>query len=414
MMRPATGAASCPPCRTGSSLLHDAVGRRPRDAAGEGAGAPAVPNRVLAFVPTRSAVDLDAAGEGAGRRRPNRPRFCRRRRSTQYSDGYWQRVDAARRRARVHAGRRRRWSARRAEPGPRFCTTRSAVDLVPGWTAMSTLWFEPVGRGRRHVVLRYGVDDLRFTTTYWYDDVDFDGSSSATARPSCGRRVPPAGLRGQQGGQPGTDGDRPRPVRRFGHGGVLGAVGDDVPPRVGRLAVRERRRVPPAGPPAAGDALDARRATGARPEPRGQAVPVTHRPATDRAIASVRPIGSCCVAAARTAWPACSCSNAPASRTTRSSTPLGLRARRPPARRSSTSSSIGARRRTATAAGSSTTPMDAPLAAAYPELGIARIVAAETVSSYWTALPVALQHGFDRSRPRRHAQHRRAQPRLGR
>ena len=39
---------------------------------------------------------------------------------------------------------------------------------------MSTLWFEPVGRGRHHVTLRYGVDDMRFTTTYWYDDVDFD------------------------------------------------------------------------------------------------------------------------------------------------------------------------------------------------------------------------------------------------
>ena len=38
--------------------------------------------------------------------------------------------------------------------------------------------------------------------------------------------------------------------------------------------------------------------------------------------------------------------------------------------------------------------VDAPIAAAYPELGISRIVAAETVSSYWTALPVALQHGF--------------------
>ena len=38
---------------------------------------------------------------------------------------------------------------------------------------------------------------------------------------------------------------------------------------------------------------------------------------------------------------------------------------------------------------------DAPVAGAYPERGIARIVAAETVSSYWTALPVALQHGFD-------------------
>jgi hypothetical protein len=38
--------------------------------------------------------------------------------------------------------------------------------------------------------------------------------------------------------------------------------------------------------------------------------------------------------------------------------------------------------------------MDAPIAAAYPELDIRGIVAAETVSSYWTALPVALQHGF--------------------
>ena len=38
--------------------------------------------------------------------------------------------------------------------------------------------------------------------------------------------------------------------------------------------------------------------------------------------------------------------------------------------------------------------LDAPVNVVYPELGINRIVAAETVSSYWTALPVALQHGF--------------------
>ena len=38
--------------------------------------------------------------------------------------------------------------------------------------------------------------------------------------------------------------------------------------------------------------------------------------------------------------------------------------------------------------------VDAPISATYPQLGIRRIVAAETVSSYWTALPVALQHGF--------------------
>ena len=38
--------------------------------------------------------------------------------------------------------------------------------------------------------------------------------------------------------------------------------------------------------------------------------------------------------------------------------------------------------------------LDAPIDAVYPELGITRIVAAETVSSYWTALPVVLQQGF--------------------
>jgi hypothetical protein len=38
--------------------------------------------------------------------------------------------------------------------------------------------------------------------------------------------------------------------------------------------------------------------------------------------------------------------------------------------------------------------VDAPIISAYPELGIRRIVAAETVSSYFIALPVALQHGF--------------------
>ena len=38
---------------------------------------------------------------------------------------------------------------------------------------MRRLLFEPVVRGRRHLVLRYGVDDLAFSTTYWYDDVDF-------------------------------------------------------------------------------------------------------------------------------------------------------------------------------------------------------------------------------------------------
>jgi len=34
------------------------------------------------------------------------------------------------------------------------------------------LVLEPVVRGPHHLVLRYGVGDLRFSTTYWYDDVD--------------------------------------------------------------------------------------------------------------------------------------------------------------------------------------------------------------------------------------------------
>ena len=39
---------------------------------------------------------------------------------------------------------------------------------------MATLWLEPVRRGRRHLLLRYGVDELSFSTTYWYDDVDLE------------------------------------------------------------------------------------------------------------------------------------------------------------------------------------------------------------------------------------------------
>jgi hypothetical protein len=38
---------------------------------------------------------------------------------------------------------------------------------------MRRLDFEPVVRGRRHLILRYGVGEFRFSTTYWYDDVEF-------------------------------------------------------------------------------------------------------------------------------------------------------------------------------------------------------------------------------------------------
>lgn len=39
---------------------------------------------------------------------------------------------------------------------------------------MTILELEPVARGRHQLHLRYRVGDLRFTTTYWYDTVDFD------------------------------------------------------------------------------------------------------------------------------------------------------------------------------------------------------------------------------------------------
>ena len=38
--------------------------------------------------------------------------------------------------------------------------------------------------------------------------------------------------------------------------------------------------------------------------------------------------------------------------------------------------------------------LDAPPTIVHPELAIARLIAAETVSSYWTALPLVLAHGY--------------------
>ena len=40
------------------------------------------------------------------------------------------------------------------------------------------------------------------------------------------------------------------------------------------------------------------------------------------------------------------------------------------------------------------TALDSPAAQLYPEYGIKHLLAAETVSSYWTALPIALQHNY--------------------
>ena len=43
--------------------------------------------------------------------------------------------------------------------------------------------------------------------------------------------------------------------------------------------------------------------------------------------------------------------------------------------------------------------LDSPAAQLYPEYGVKGILAAETVSSYWTALPIALQHNYTRVAP---------------
>lgn len=40
--------------------------------------------------------------------------------------------------------------------------------------------------------------------------------------------------------------------------------------------------------------------------------------------------------------------------------------------------------------------LDSPAARLYPEYGVRHLLAAETVSSYWTALPIALQHNYNR------------------
>lgn len=37
------------------------------------------------------------------------------------------------------------------------------------------MWLNRVSRSRHQVSLVYGIDDLRFETVYWYEDVDLFG-----------------------------------------------------------------------------------------------------------------------------------------------------------------------------------------------------------------------------------------------
>ena len=35
------------------------------------------------------------------------------------------------------------------------------------------IWLEPIRRSRRQLSMTFGIDDLRFETAYWYNDVNF-------------------------------------------------------------------------------------------------------------------------------------------------------------------------------------------------------------------------------------------------
>ena len=241
------------------------------------------------------------------------------------------------------------------------------------WMADEHAVDRALGRGRRHVTLRYGVDEMRFTTTYWYDDVDFDGLE---------QRYGPAMMRAVEFHLLAFEANK---------AGSLAPTAIDPGPYADLFteAFWELWST------IFHHVWGVWRYENGRPEYR------LPRPSLDAAASDIHPVpvgdgpfgSSSCVVAARTASSACGCSNAPASRTTRSSTATRSTGRP----HSSTTLHRGARgAMLATAPSPWVGPRrrdDAPLSAVYPELGIERVVAAETVSSYWTALPVALQHG---------------------
>ena len=223
--------------------------------------------------------------------------------------------------------------------------------------------------------MRYGVDDFGFSTTYWYDDVDFfelearygddamrrvyfhllafEANKAASLAPATIDAGPYADLVSDD---------------------LLGRVGDALPQRVGRVALGERPRL---------------------------TIGCLDRPGRPRPTAPRR-------WRSMSAIPSCSCSVV-AARTASSSMKLLERAGigydafvyshstyGPGERQHRLVDGLLAHchPRRVHRAWVIDDAVDAPIAAAYPELGIRRVVAAETVSSYWTALPVALQHGF--------------------
>jgi hypothetical protein len=237
------------------------------------------------------------------------------------------------------------------------------------------LSLEPVVRGRHHLVLRYGVGDLRFATTYWYDDVDFDALAERHGE-SFLRRVSfhllafeankaaslaPDEIDAGPYGDLVTDAFWTLWERLFHHVWAVWRYENGLP-AYGLPRPAGGANAPASAPPIRMDAEPARllmlcgggkdslvsmklleragidysafvysHSTYGRGGPQHELV--------DGLLARCRP------SSVHRAWVI-------------------------------------------------DDALEAPIAAAYPEIGIQRVVAAETVASYWTALPVALHHGF--------------------
>ena len=236
---------------------------------------------------------------------------------------------------------------------------------------MSTLWLEPVGRGRHHVTLRYGVDDMRFTTTYWYDDVDFDeleqryGAAMLRAvefhllafEANKAASLAPTAIDPGPYGDLFTDAFWELWSTMFHHVWGVWRLENDLPDY----------RLPP---------LDAAASN---------IHPVSIGDGTDRllvlcgggkdSLVSMRLLERAGIpydtfVYSHSVYGSASFQHALIDELVEQCAPQ--------------------HRHRGWVLDDA---MDAPLSAVYPELGIKRVVAAETVSSYWTALPVALQHG---------------------
>jgi UDP-N-acetyl-alpha-D-muramoyl-L-alanyl-L-glutamate epimerase len=236
------------------------------------------------------------------------------------------------------------------------------------------LLLEPVGRGRRHLVLRYGLGDLRFSTTYWYDDVDFgdlearygddamrtvyfhllafEANKAASLAPTTIDAGPYADLV--------TDAFWELWETLFRNVWGVWRWENDLP----------NYRLPRPAGRTTGDAAVSMGVDAGDPE-----LLLLCGGGKD-SLVSMRLLERSGIRYDAFVY---------------SHSTYG-----PGARQHGLVDSLLAHchPRRVHRAWVLDDAVDAPIAAAYPELGIGRVIAAETVSSYWTALPVALQHGF--------------------